>query len=268
MQYLNRSASGLSDSLWEQIDKAAAAAARDVLTCRRFLAMDGPYGVGLTSVELGIDKITHVENQEASVVMGKAVSVPMLRRSCLLSIRRIQAHLNMGQPLDLSAVESAAEAVAKLEETLIYYGNSDFGMEGLMNAEGSETIEAGDWHELDEAVNDVLSAVNTLDQAGFHGPYALAMSSYLYNNLFRRYENTNMLQLEHLRRLCEGGLFKAPIEGAALVDPHAGLLVLGQDLMTGYTINDGVHYHLFAVESLVLKLQEPKAICTLKAKSG
>ena len=268
MEYLNRQASGISETLWELIDSAACSAARSLLTGRKFLSMDGAYGLGLTALELGADKIAHIENHEASVVMGRAVSVPMLRRSCLMSIRRIQAHLHMGQPLDLSPIETAAEAVARLEETLIYYGNSEFGLEGLMNAVGSANVAVGDWHQLDEAVNDVLAAVNTLDQSGFHGPYALSMSPYLYNKLFRRYECTNMLQLEHLRRLCEGGLFKAPIEGAVLVDPHAGVLVLGQDLATGFTINDGVHYHMFAVESLVLKLQEPKAICTLSATNA
>lgn len=58
--------------------------------------------------------------------------------------------------------------------------------------------------------NDVLAAVNMLDQAGFHDPYALAMSPLLYNNLFRRYEGINMLQPEHLRCLCESGLYMLP----------------------------------------------------------
>jgi uncharacterized linocin/CFP29 family protein len=174
----------------------------------------------------------------------------------------------MGQPLNLTPIEDAAEAVARREEAFIYYGHKDFALDGLMTAEGSHDVPAGSWHELEQALEDVLSAVNLLDQSGFHGPYALAMSPALYNNLFRRYEGTDMLQLEHLQRLCESGLYKAPIEGAVVVDPHVGELVVGQDIMTGFSGNDGIHYQLFVAESLVFRLHEPQAVCTLKPEGG
>jgi uncharacterized linocin/CFP29 family protein len=74
-----------------------------------------------------------------------------------------------------------------------------------------------------------------------------------------------MVQLEHLKRLCELGVYKAPIEGAVVVDPHAGKLVVGQDLMVGFERNDGIHYQLYVNASIVLLLQEPLAVCTLAA---
>jgi uncharacterized linocin/CFP29 family protein len=109
----------------------------------------------------------------------------------------------------------------------------------------------------------VLAAVNTLDSQGFRGPYALALSPTLYNGLFRRYAGTDMLQVEHLRRLCQHGVYKAAIEGAVLVDPRVGKLIIGQDLMAGYIGQDGVHCQLFVRESVVLRLDEPRAICTI-----
>jgi uncharacterized linocin/CFP29 family protein len=73
-----------------------------------------------------------------------------------------------------------------------------------------------------------------------------------------------MLQLDHLKRLCEGGVFKAAIEGGLLVDPRAGDLKVGQDLRVGYSANDGIHFKLFASESLVFLLTDAEAICTLE----
>jgi uncharacterized linocin/CFP29 family protein len=73
-----------------------------------------------------------------------------------------------------------------------------------------------------------------------------------------------MLQLDHLRRLCQGGVFKAPISGAVLLDPRLGELKIGQDLRVGFSTNDGTHLNLFVSESLVLLLDEPRAICTLE----
>ena len=73
-----------------------------------------------------------------------------------------------------------------------------------------------------------------------------------------------MLQLDHLRRLCEGGVYKAPVDGALLIDLRAGGLRIGQDLEVGYSASDGIHYKLFVSESLVLVLDEPGAVCTLE----
>ncbi len=269
MEYLNRSAAPFGEDVWKRIDEAAVSAARDVLTGRRFLEVEGPYGVGLTSVEVGNDDYCRQPGpEEAGVVMGRAVSIPMLRKSFQLSIRRVAASQEMEQPLNLAPAQGAAEAVAAREEELIYSGQQNFGLPGLLTAEGRNQHEGGDWSNIDQALEDVLAAVNALDAKGFRGPYALALSPTLYNGLFRRYPGTDMLQLQHLRRLCERGVYKAPIENGVLVDPSVGRLLISQDLLAGYIGQDGVHYQLYVSESLVLMLEEPGAICTISTRKG
>lgn len=267
MEYLNRRMAPFSEEIWKHIDEAAVNAARDLLTGRRFLEVDGPYGVGLTSVEVGHDDFCRQPSpEEAGAVMGRAISVPMLRREFRLSIRRIAASQDMAQPLNLNPAEEAAEAVARREEEFIYYGQADFRLQGLLSAEGRAHHDGGDWGNIDQALEDVLAAVNALDAQGFRGPYALVLSPSLYNGLFRRYAGTDMLQLEHLRRLCQRGVYKAAIEGGVLLDPRVGKLIIGQDLMAGYIGQDGVHYQLYLSESAVLRLDEPRAVCTLTTR--
>ena len=264
MDYLNRGAAPFSAEIWKQIDAAAVSAARDMLTGRRFLEVEGPTGVGLTSVEVGNDDFCRQPGpEEAGAVMGRAISVPMLRKSFELSIRRLAAYQEMGQPINLTPVQTAAEAVAIREEEFIYTGQKNFGLPGLLTAEGRNHHEGGDWTKIEQALNDVVAAVNILDGRGFRGPYALALSPALYNGLFRLYPGTDMLQLQHLRRLCERGVYKAAIENGVLVDPRVGRLLIGQDLMAGYIGQDGVHYQLFLTLSLVLMVEEPGAICTI-----
>lgn len=268
MDHLNRASAQLPDSLWQAIDKAAVEKASIRLTGRRFLDIEGPFGIGLTTIEVGNDDYCRqpAEN-EAGAIMGRALSVPMLRKSFRLSLRRLTGHLEMGQPLDLTPAEDAAEAVADREEEFVYRGQPDFALPGLLNHKDRHHLEAGDWASVDQALNDVLAAVTKLDEAGFRGPYALSLSPPLYNGLFRLYPGTDVMQLEHLRRLCTRGIYKAPIEGGVLVDPNnVGVLIIGQDLRAGYSHQDGVHYHLFLTESLVLRIDEPKAICTIGAK--
>jgi uncharacterized linocin/CFP29 family protein len=74
-----------------------------------------------------------------------------------------------------------------------------------------------------------------------------------------------VIGLEHLRRLCTAGIYKAAIEGGVLVDTRVGVLILGQDLSAGYSSQDGVHYHLYLSESIVLRIDEPEAICVISA---
>jgi uncharacterized linocin/CFP29 family protein len=155
--------------------------------------------------------------------------------------------------------------VARREEEFIYYGQTDFGLEGLMTARGRNKLNRGNWSTLDRALNDVLAAVTELDGKGFHGPYAFALEPALYNGLFRRYEGSDLLQIEHIRKLCALGIYKASITGAVVTDARVGRLLVGQDLMAGYSANDGIHYQLFVSESQVLLLEEPEAICTLEA---
>ncbi|MEJ2325587.1 MAG: family 1 encapsulin nanocompartment shell protein [Chromatiaceae bacterium] len=265
MEHLNRESCSFSTELWDRIDAAAAKAARDVLTARRILEVDGPYGVGLTSVELGGEAYCRpVEEKLAGAVASRAIAVPMLQQTFELSIRRVEGHLRMGLPLDLRPVEDAAEAVARREEDLIYHGVDELGLPGLLTAPGRHVAACGDWSKVEQALTDVLAAVAQLDDSDFRGPYALALSPTRYNALFRRYEGSDMLQLDHLKRLCEGGVFKAAIEGGLLVDPRAGDLKVGQDLRVGYSANDGIHFKLFASESLVFLLTDAEAICTLE----
>jgi uncharacterized linocin/CFP29 family protein len=266
MDYLNRAQSHLPDPIWNALDHAAVEAARDRLTGRRFLDLQGPFGVGLTAIEAGHDDYCRQPGpDEAGAVMGRTISVPMLRRAFRLSVRRIAGHLENAQPLDLTPVEDAAEAVADREEEFVYRGQPDYRLPGLLTHEERNQLEGGDWSAVERALNDVLAAVTRLDEAGYRGPYALALAPPLYNGLFRLYPGSDVSQIQHLRHLCTRGIYKAPIDGGVLVDPRVGSLVLGQDLRAGYIGQDGVHYQLHLTESIVLRIDEPRAICTISA---
>lgn len=269
MDYLNRKGSPFDDGLWAKIDEAAVGSARAMLTGRRFLEVDGPYGAGLTNLEIGNDDFCRQpEPGEAGAVMGRAISLPMLRKSFSLSIRRIAGYIEHGQPLDLTPVEDAAEALARREEEFVYYGQPAFNLYGLCNVPDRVELKGGDWGDNDAPLEDSIAAVTALDKNGFRGPYALAVAPELYNGLFRHYEGSELTQVRHLSRLFERGIFKAPIEGAVAVDPRVGDIIVGQDLRAGFTAADGVHYQMYLSESMVLKLDEPGAVCTISVTAG
>src|SRR5580704_16936984 len=170
MDYLNRGQSHLPDAIWREIDKAATEAAGDRLTGRRFLELQGPFGAGLTSIEAGNDDYCRQPSaDEAGAVMGRAISVPMLRRAFRLSVRRVTGYLENGQPLDLTPAQDAAEAVANREEEFIYRGQPDFRLPGLLTHEDRQQLDGGDWAAVERALSDVLAAVTQLDEPGIAG---------------------------------------------------------------------------------------------------
>ncbi|MGH8428337.1 MAG: family 1 encapsulin nanocompartment shell protein [Gammaproteobacteria bacterium] len=266
MDYLNRHLAPFSEETWNRIEAAAVTAAREDLTARRFLDVDGPYGVGLTALELGSeDYCRQPRPEEAGAVISstRALPVPMIRKSFQLSMRRVVAAEEQGAPLDLTPAEEAGEAIARREEEFIYDGSKETGLEGLLGISGGAKVRIGDWKNAGQVLEDMLKAVAALEKNGFLGPYALALPPKHYTLLFRRYEGSDVLQLEHLKRLCEKGVYKAEIAKPVLVDPNVGHIVIGQDLRCGFSGTDGIHYQLFANESVVLKVEEPGAVCVL-----
>ena len=134
MDHLNRAQAPFPSAIWDSIDAAAVEAAKALLTARRFLEVKGPFGLGLTALELGTDDFCRDPGpHDAGTIISHAISVPMLRKSCRLSARRLAAHLEKDMPLSLAEVQDAAEAVARREEEFIYFGQADFG-QGLTGA--------------------------------------------------------------------------------------------------------------------------------------
>jgi uncharacterized linocin/CFP29 family protein len=80
--------------------------------------------------------------------------------------------------------------------------------------EDRQQLDGGDWAAVERALSDVLAAVTQLDEAGYRGPYALALAPPLYNGLFRLYPGTDVSQIQHLRHLCTRGIYKAPPRAA------------------------------------------------------
>src|ERR1700739_4537018 len=96
----------IAPDLLNKIEQAAVSAAREILTGRRILDVDGPYGLGLTTLEVGNDDLCREPGPgEASAVSSHAQSLPMIYRRFSLSKRRIAAFEEADQPLSLKVAE-------------------------------------------------------------------------------------------------------------------------------------------------------------------
>ena len=267
-QFLHRKDAPIGEKTWEAIDQAVVGAAASQLSGRRLIKIQGPYGLGLKALYSSDTEVNEKTVGSAKMTASCMTPMVMIRSQFTLAARDVAAFEQSSGPLDLNSSARAAMDCARQEDSLLFYGCKAVALKGLLNAEGSQSAKLKPWDKIGTAADDILRAVKLLDKAGFHGPYALALSVDLYNLLFRRYPQGSTTEFEHLRQFVTDGIIKAPVitSGGILIctcGPFAQI-VLGQDLMTGFVGPCDNEYEFTVFESVTLRLTEPAAICVLK----
>ena len=259
-KYLARDDAPFGSETWKVLDDTMVDVAKSQLVGRRLLHIEGPYGIGLKVVPLGDVK------SESGLTVSEVLPVAMIQQTFSLAMRDLASHERDGLGFDTSPVVEAALESARLEDELVLHGTSQ--MPGLLTAAGSNELKLSGWGEVGTAAEDIIKAVTTLDEAGFHGPYSLALAPARYNLLFRRYTRGNFSEIEHVRTIVTAGVFKAPIleKGGVLLASgrQHGSIVLGQDMAIGYIGPAGDELEFSITESLAVRIRQPQAICVLK----
>lgn len=267
-KYLHRNEAPFDEKVWAAIDEAVNEAARSQLSARRMLDIDGPYGLGLKSVA-GRDYTPEKNKESGSVEISTSQSIPVtaMQKTFSLAVRDVAHFEQTGMPMEMKDAALAAIACAAMEDSLIFYGSRALSIEGLLNAKGTLSLKLQKWDEAGKAADDLIKAVTSLDNAGFHGPYILALAPVLYNLLFRRYPQGDHIELEHLKSIA-GSIIKAPSinSGGVLLakGKQFASVVIGQDLITRFEGPSAGHYEFTIFESLALRLLEPSALCVLQ----
>lgn len=272
MRYLMREGSLLTSSQWDQIDRAVVAEAKGVLVGRRFLAIAGPYGAQAQNVPL--DMATNASSAAADFWGKKEVeAVDIMNRRFLplisiyadfmISWRDIENENGAG----VQAAIDATEVCARREDDLIFYGDTDFGIEGVFTAKGSSRLPISDWSEGEAPIMDVAKAVETLVNKGCSGERVLLLATDLYAKLHRIQPGTGLMEIDRLRGLVGKVLHSPRIEkgkaALAYCDSQNMDLVIGQDLVTAYLGNEKLDHAFRVMETLVPRIKRPSAIAIL-----
>ncbi len=268
---LHREDAPFSEKLWRRIDERVIDAARSQLSARRLLHIEGPMGFGTRSVGAGESHVeTSPVDDSVSVSVGEPMQLALIEREFRLSARDVAAFESGRGPIDLTPATEAALACAEQEDDLIFNGSKSLSAEGLLTAKGTLKAPLSSWQEVGKAADDVIAAVTKLDEAGFHGPYTLALAPSLYNLLYRRYPQGDRTELEHIRQIVGDGVVKAPAvrDGGVLVESSRALssILVGLDLTTDFIGPAGSAYELVVMESVALWLKARSAVCVMKRK--
>jgi uncharacterized linocin/CFP29 family protein len=275
-----RDAVPLTSDQWQRIDEMVIKVAKETLVGRRFLALYGPLGAGHQQISLDeVRGISPASVDAAGASPGDAIRasgrsylpLPLIYKDFELHWRDIEMSRQIGVPLDVGPAAAASAMCARAEDDLIFSGSRALGMRGLMNAEGRATAPMSDWAQVGAACKDIVGALGQLQKADVRPPYALVVSQALYPLLARPYGG--VIELEAIKQLADGGVFASPV----LSEPSAVLvasgpqyldLAVGQDLTTAYLQTENMVHRFRVLESVVLRVREPKAICALEPRAG
>jgi len=287
-KYLGREDAPISAELWAKLDAAVIEAAKNQLTGRRLLHIEGPFGLGLKFVPLGdvpvlpewiasadedheesTEEEEEVLEDEVEIVASPALPLALLRHGFVLGTRDLATFESNGVTLDMTGVAESGIAVARAEDKLIFYGSTDLGSPGLLSTEGTHNVKLEAWTQVGQAANDLIKAVTALDAAGFHGPYSLALAPSRYNLLYRLYPQGSTTELTHVQSIVSAGVFKAPAlqDGGVLLasGTQFASIVIGQDMQVGFIGPSDGDLEFSVSESLALHIKEPRSICVLEA---
>jgi len=277
--YLSRSGSPLTGEQWESVDRAVVEVARRILVGRRFIPLFGPFGPGVQTISNdvyrgvskgAVDMMGEEESDPISLSERQHMTLPILHKDFRIHWRDLETSLQFNIPLDTSPAAAAAAFCAQTEDNLIFNGNAERGLEGILNATGRTQVRMSDWSKPGKAFEDVLSATQALVQAGFFGPYVLAVSPRLWAQMQRVYENTGVLEIEQVRKLTSDGVFQSPVlpESSAVViatGPQNIDLAISQDMVTAFLETTKMNHYFRVLEILALRIKRPQAICTIES---
>jgi len=168
---------------------------------------------------------------------------------------------------DLGRAARAALEVAQAEDRLVFYGNAELGIPGLLNVPGRAQVAGGDWSQPGQAYQAVLAGVEKLMAAGYPGPFTLVLSPSAFARLNRVLGGTPLRELDRVEKLVGGEILVSPLltDQALLLwpRPEGADLVVGQDVTTVYLETSGLVHYFRVMEAVVPRIKLPDAICTI-----
>jgi len=258
--YLGRNDAPFGAETWDLLEKTMIEAAKSQLSGRRLLPLEGPLGFGQKVIALG-DIQT-----ETCTYASNVIPINMLTSGFQLGKRDIAAFEKDGVFLDSGPVAFAGMECARKEDALVFHGIGN--MPGLLNAGGSASLTLSKWEKIGAAADQIIEAVTRLDDAGFHGPYTMALAPSQYNLLFRRYPQGQGTELDHVKTIVTDGIVKAPAlkKGGVLVASGRQYcsLAIGLDMSVGFNGPAGEYLDFTVSDSAALLIRMPEAICVLK----
>jgi uncharacterized linocin/CFP29 family protein len=260
---LKRNLAPLLPEAWAAVDEEARRVLVLNLGGRKLVDFSGPFGWKFASVNTG-----KLILQDAQIVpdvkagLREVQPLVELRTPIVLDLMELDSVARGATAPDLSSVVTAAERIARAEDTAIFHGYAAGHIRGMIESSPHAPISVGAAEDWPRAVS---AAKDKLKEAGIGGPYALAVGSAAFDEITAGSQDGYPLK-KRIDSLIDGGLVRAPsLKGGVLVSTRGGdfELSVGQDLSVGYAFHDRSSVELYLTESFTFRVLEGAAAVAL-----
>jgi len=259
--HLLRSHAPITEAGWKLIDDEARDRLTPGLAARRLVDFDGPKGWEHSASNLGrvadtqVSPLEHVEGR-----VRRVLPLVELRARFTVARAELAAGDRGADDVDFTELDAAAQRMVVAENTAVFHGWSDAGIDGVARVSPHDAIPCGD--AIDRYPSFVARAVETLLRNGVSGPYGLALGREEYTRVIETAEHGGLLLFDHLREILDGPIVWAPgVDGGVVLSLRGGDFVFdsGQDIAVGYEAHDAETVTLYLEESFSFRVASPEA---------
>jgi uncharacterized linocin/CFP29 family protein len=255
----------LTGEAWEEVDSAAAEMLKAQLSARKLVDFEGPHGPHFSAVNLGQLDLAE-SDAPGGVPWGLRCVQPLVEVRIPFMVNQMELdNISRGcKDADLGAVEEAAQKLVQFEETAIYRGFEEGGIEGIIPASPHDVLPMPS--KVEDLAKTTANGVRELRQTGIEGPYTLVLGSDHYYPLMQA--GSGGYPPKRIIRDTLGGeiLWSPAVEGGLLLSTRGGdfELVVGEDISIGYAAHDREEVELYLMESFTFRVLEPAAAIALE----
>jgi uncharacterized linocin/CFP29 family protein len=260
MNHLLRSIAPISDAGWKLLDEEATERLSAALAARKLVDFSGPHGWEHSATNLGRVAALGEGVSDVSAHQRSVLPLVELRDEFVVSRAELGDADRGASDADLKSLDDAAQRMARAENSAVCHGFQAAGVVGITKASSHPPIELSS--DFDAYPGHVAKAVELLLAAGIAGPYGLALGPACYTGVIESTEHGGYLVFDHLRKILDGPIVRAPgVEGAVVLSLRGGdfLFESGQDLSIGYTTHDTETIRLYLEESFSFRVATPEA---------
>lgn len=247
------------------IEEEAARTFKRWIAGRRVIDVIGPKGIELSSVATG--HTTSIDAPIEGVQAKQREVAPLVELRVPFTVRRddIDNVARGSKDSDWQAVKDAAVAIAKAEDSIIFNGYGDAGIEGIIPTSSNEALTIND--DIERLPQAVSNALAQLQLEGIDGPYALLLPADMWEDVHEETDDGYPV-IKHIERIVNDSVIWAPaIDCAVLLSLRGGdyELHLGRDLSIGYLSHDAETVTLYLEETLTALQYTEEASVTIRS---
>jgi uncharacterized linocin/CFP29 family protein len=259
--HLLRSHAPITDAGWELLDQEARERLVVALAARRLVDFSGPHGWEHSGTNLGrTEPIAEAPCEGVTALRRRVLPLAEMRAPFTVAREELRAGDRGAEDVDLDALDAAARSLAVAENTAVFHGWPEAGVEGITEASPHPELRRSE--DFNQYPSCVAAAVERLLRCGVAGPYGLALGTDDYTSVVETTEHGGYPLFDHLRKILGGPLVWSPgVRGAVVLSQRGGdfLFESGQDLAVGYDRHDSDAVHLYLEESFSFRVATPEA---------